>query len=84
MEGLKIIPLWCFVSRNTFQVNQDCNPLVFFFYDFLSVKDDQQQVWLNLTLSLLIAQQCCEALLPAVFYRLLPLSFCCQQIAPEI
>lgn len=63
----------------------------------LSVKDDQQQVWQNLSLSLslvlsvclsvspLAAQQCCEALLRAlVFYNLLLGSFCCQQIAPEI
>lgn len=55
--------------------------------DCLSVKDDQQQVWQNLSLSrsLLTAQLCYEALLPAlVFYSLLHGSFCCQQIAPEI
>lgn len=57
--------------------------------DCLSVKDDQQPVWQNLShslsFSLLTAQQCCcEALLPAVFYSLLHGSFCCQQITPEI
>lgn len=46
--------------------------------DCLSVKDDQQQVWQNLSLSrsLLTAQLCYEALLPAlVFYSLLHGSF---------
>lgn len=61
----------------------------------LSVKDDQQQVLQNLSLplslclsvflSLLAAQQCREALLPAlVFYGLLHRSLCCRQIAAKI
>lgn len=56
---------------------------------WIFVKDDQQQVWQNLSLSLsltlLTAQQCYEAQLsPLVFYSLLHVDFCCQQIAPLI
>lgn len=61
MEGSDFMPFWCFVWRDTFQIKQNYNLALFcslfffsssFFKDCHGVKDDQQQVWQNLSLFL--------------------------------
>lgn len=93
--GSDLKPMWRSVGRNTFQTERNFNlgfiSLPFLLNVCLSVKDDQQQVWenlsfsLSLSLSILTAQQCCVATLPALmFYSLLHGCICCQDDSSDI